>query len=158
MSRFYFCIFMPVVKSYNKIISSVALLILMSVCIIAFTHVCLWVCLHVCINACVVFAAVITVGHYFSSAVWDYCWCHISQKVQKGAIWQVMTFFNFFYWELKKLKIKARKKKAQPFHHSMLSTTHKNMYHRLVVTREIITDGKQQGQVLSDITGILSLE
>ena len=40
----------------------------------------------------------------------------------------------------------------------MLSTTHKNMYHRLVVTREIITDGKQQGQVLSDITGILSLE
>ena len=46
MSRFYFCIFMPFVKSYNKIISSVALLILMSVCIIAFTHVC--VCEYAC--------------------------------------------------------------------------------------------------------------
>ena len=47
MSRFYFCIFMPVVKSYNnKIISSVALLILVSVCIIAFTHV--YVCEYAC--------------------------------------------------------------------------------------------------------------
>ena len=78
-------------------------------------------------------------------------------KGTKGSDMTSNDLFLFFLLRAKKLKIKARKK-AQPFHHSMLSTTHKNMYHRLVVTREIITDGKQQGQVLSDITGILSLE